>query len=96
MNSTRTVRRVCFAAILALFASCGVTTSNQADDPSDSTETATQPETQVTVPEQLQLITPLVACNKSNEACVPPQLCAGSHGHPVPGTCPAGKQCCQV
>jgi len=56
----------------------------------------TQSETQVIVPEDLQLITPLVACNKSNEACVVPQLCSGSGGHPVNRQVPGRKQCCLI
>jgi len=96
MNSTRMIRKVLVVAILTLSRACGVTIDTQNDDPPESTEIATQSETQVIVPEDLQLITPLVACNKSNEACVVPQLCSGSGGHPVTGKCPAGKQCCLI
>src|SRR5690349_16339050 len=44
------------------------------------------------VPEELQLITPRVACNKANEGCLVPNQCRAVHGHPVAGTCPSGKQ----
>ncbi len=47
------------------------------------------------VPDELQLITPRVPCNKANEGCVAPNECRAI-GHPVPGTCPSGKQCCEV
>lgn len=98
MSSIRLIREVILFAMLAVSTSCGVTTDNQNDgsDPQESTEIATQPETQVTVPEDLQLITPRVACNLSNEGCLTPQQCRAVHGTPVAGTCPAGKQCCRV
>jgi hypothetical protein len=98
MSSIGLIREVIFVGMLAVSASCGVTTDNQSDgsDPQESTETATQPETQVTAPADLQLITPLLACNASNEGCVAPQQCRAIGGHPVNRTCPAGKQCCQI
>jgi hypothetical protein len=98
MSSIRLIREVVLVAMLAVSASCGVTTDNQSveSDPSESTETATQPETQVTVPEDLELIAPRAACNRANEACVPLGTCTGHHGILVSATCPAHTQCCRL
>lgn len=98
MSSIRLFREAVLVAMLAVSTSCAVSIDNQGDgsDPQDNRENATQAESQVTLPEELQLITPSVACNAANEGCLTPQQCAAVHGHPVAGTCPSGKQCCRV
>jgi hypothetical protein len=50
--------------------------------------------TPAAIPEDLQLITPRIACNKPHEGCLVPNACRAV-GHPVAGSCPAGKQCCE-
>lgn len=98
MSSIRLIRNMILVLMLAAPTSCGVSTDNQSDqsDPPESTETATQPEAQATVPEDLQLITPRVACNAPREACVPLGTCTGHHGILVQATCPAHTQCCRL
>src|SRR5579872_4785374 len=99
MSSIRLIRKMILVLMLTVPTSCGVSTDNQSDpsDPPESTETASRPEAQVTVPEDLQLITPRVPpCNAPREGCVPLGTCTAHDGILVKATCPAHTQCCRL
>jgi hypothetical protein len=99
MKFVRTISEVAFAAMLLISASCAVTGDDPREDPSPeaTAETAASVETQVAVPDQLQL-TPAATptCKSKHGVCIGLKLCNEENDHhPIVATgCSSTTVCC--
>jgi hypothetical protein len=96
MKLVRILSELAFVTMLVSSVGCVMTGEDPRDDSTPAAETTSTSESQVTVPEQFQLVPATPTCKSQKGACIPLRLCNEQNNHhPVPGTgCSATTVCC--